>query len=174
MLLFTSFGKVHARKAYQIPEASRTAKGTNIVNVLELFPEEKITAMISVEGFNEGEYLTMVTKKGIIKRTLLTEYEYQRKGGKIAILGALASGKIVPASAIHTEGIRAIRAEDVAAAERIGCSIKLLGRYLHVDGGDTFLLVAPFLLPSEYQVMLAALLSVALGIVLNFRKKTTK
>ena len=85
LMLFTSQGRVHTRKAYQIPEASRTAKGTNIVNVLELLPDEKITSMISVEGFNEGEYLTMVTKNGVIKRTLLTEYEYQRKSGKIAL-----------------------------------------------------------------------------------------
>jgi DNA gyrase subunit A len=85
LLLFTSKGRVHTRKAYQIPEASRTAKGTNIVNILELFPDEKITSMISVEGFNEGEYLTMVTKNGVIKRTLLSEYEYQRKNGKIAL-----------------------------------------------------------------------------------------
>ena len=85
LMMFTNKGKVHTRKAYQIPEASRTAKGSNIVNVLELLPEEKITAMISVEGFGEDEYLTMVTKNGVIKRTLLTEYEYQRKGGKIAL-----------------------------------------------------------------------------------------
>ena len=85
LMMFTSKGRVHTRKAYQIPEASRTAKGTNIVNVLELFPEEKITSMISVEGFSDTEYLTMVTKKGIIKRTLLSEYEYQRKNGKIAL-----------------------------------------------------------------------------------------
>jgi DNA gyrase subunit A len=85
LMLFTSKGRVHTRKAYQIPEASRTAKGTNIVNILELFPEEKITSLISVEGFNEGEYLTMVTKKGVIKRTLLSAFEYQRKNGKIAI-----------------------------------------------------------------------------------------
>ena len=85
LLMFTSTGRVHTRKAYQIPEASRTAKGTNIVNVLELMPEEKITSMISVSEFAEGEYLTMVTKKGVIKRTLLSEYEYQRRNGKIAL-----------------------------------------------------------------------------------------
>ncbi len=85
LMLFTNFGKVHMRKAYQIPEASRTAKGTNIVNVIDMLPGEKITALISVDEFNEGEYLTMVTKNGVIKRTLLTEYEYQRKGGKIAL-----------------------------------------------------------------------------------------
>ena len=85
LMMFTNKGKVHTRKAYQIPEASRTAKGTNIVNIIEMLPDEKITAMISVEGFNEGEYLTMVTKNGVIKRTLLSEYEYQRRGGKIAL-----------------------------------------------------------------------------------------
>ena len=85
VLMFTNYGKVHTRKAYQIPEASRTAKGTNIVNVIELQPGEKITSMISVEGFTDTEYLTMVTKYGIIKRTLLSEYEYQRRGGKIAL-----------------------------------------------------------------------------------------
>ncbi len=85
LLMFTNKGKVHTRKAYQIPEASRTAKGTNIVNIIDLLPEERITAVISIDEFCEGEYLTMVTRNGIIKRTLLTEYEYQRKGGKIAL-----------------------------------------------------------------------------------------
>ena len=85
LMMFTNKGKVHTRKAYQIPEASRTAKGSYAANIIEMLPEEKITAMISVEAFGEGEYLTMVTKKGVIKRTLLTEYEYQRKGGKIAL-----------------------------------------------------------------------------------------
>ena len=85
LMLFTNTGKVFMRKAYQIPEASRTAKGTNIVNLIETVPGEKITAMIAVEGFGENEYLTMVTRYGVIKRTLLSEYEYQRKGGKIAL-----------------------------------------------------------------------------------------
>jgi DNA gyrase subunit A len=85
MLFFTNRGRVQALRAFQIPEASRTAKGTNIVNLLELNKEEKVTAVISVNEFSEGEYLTMVTRKGIIKKTLLTEYEYQRRGGKIAI-----------------------------------------------------------------------------------------
>ena len=83
LMLFTNTGKVHMRKAYQIPEASRTAKGSNIVNILQLEKGEKITAMISVSDFND--YLTMITRNGIIKRTRLKEYEYQRKGGKIGI-----------------------------------------------------------------------------------------
>ena len=85
LMFFTNIGKVYMKKAYQIPEASRTAKGTFVKNILELEDGEKITAMISVPEFNENEYLVMVTKNGIIKKTLLTEYEYQRKLGKKAI-----------------------------------------------------------------------------------------
>ncbi len=85
MMFFTNRGRVQALRAFQIPEASRTAKGTNIVNLLELEKDEKVTAMISVNEFNDEEYLTMVTRNGVIKKTLLSEYAYQRKGGKIAI-----------------------------------------------------------------------------------------
>ena len=85
LLMFTNTGKVQMKKAYMIPEASRTSKGQNIVNILELSEGEKITACISVEEFSDELYLTMVTKRGVIKRTLLSEYEYQRRGGKIAL-----------------------------------------------------------------------------------------
>ena len=85
VMFFTNFGRVYSKKAYRIPEASKIAKGTNLVNIIDLNEGEKVTSMISVSEFNEGEYLTMVTKNGIIKKTLLTEFEYQRKGGKIAI-----------------------------------------------------------------------------------------
>ncbi len=85
VMMFTNTGRVQALRAFQIPEASRTAKGTNVVNLLQLTEGEKVTSMISVDGFPDGEYLMMVTRNGIIKRTLLSEFEYQRKGGKIAI-----------------------------------------------------------------------------------------
>ncbi|MBR2650279.1 MAG: DNA gyrase subunit A [Clostridia bacterium] len=85
VMFFTNQGRVYAKKAYRIPEAGRTAKGTNLVNIIELNEGEKVTSMISVSEFREGEYLTMVTRNGIIKKTLLTEFEYQRRGGKIAI-----------------------------------------------------------------------------------------
>ncbi len=85
VMMFTNTGKVQCIRGFQIPEASRTAKGTNVVNLLQLVEGEKITSMIAVNGFNEGEYLMMVTRNGVIKRTLLSEFEYQRKGGKIAI-----------------------------------------------------------------------------------------
>ena len=85
ILFFTNLGRVYCRKAYRIPEASRTAKGTNLVNIIELQPEEKVTSIIPVNAFNETDLLTMVTKRGIIKRTDLSQFEYQRRGGKIAI-----------------------------------------------------------------------------------------
>ena len=85
LMFFTNKGRVYAKKAYRIPEASRTAKGTNLVNIIELSEGEYVTAIIPITEFIEGEYLTMVTKMGIIKRTLLSEFEYQRRGGKIAI-----------------------------------------------------------------------------------------
>ncbi len=85
VMVFTNTGRVQTLRAFQIPEASRTSKGTNVVNLLQLVEGEKVTSMISVDGFPDGEYLMMVTKNGVIKRTLLTDFEYQRKGGKIAI-----------------------------------------------------------------------------------------
>ncbi len=85
VLMFTNLGKVHAIKAYRIPESSRTAKGTNAVNILDLAEGERVSAMIAVDEFPDNEYLTLVTKQGVIKRTLLSAYAYQRKGGKIAI-----------------------------------------------------------------------------------------
>ncbi len=85
LMMFTNTGKVQMKKAYMIPEAGRTAKGQNIVNILEMNEGEKITSCISVCEFSDQEYLTMVTRNGVIKRTLLSEYEYQRKGGKIAL-----------------------------------------------------------------------------------------
>lgn len=85
VLFFTNTGRVQTLRAFQIPEASRTARGSNIINLIQLAEGESVTAMIAVDGFGEGEYLLMVTKRGIIKRTLLSEFEYQRKGGKIAL-----------------------------------------------------------------------------------------
>ncbi len=85
IMMFTNTGKVHTKKTYQIPEAGRTAKGSNIVNVLELSEGEKVTAIISVPAFNAEEYLFMITRSGVVKKTLLSDFEYQRRGGKIAI-----------------------------------------------------------------------------------------
>ncbi len=85
LMFFTNKGRVYAKKAYRIPEAGRTAKGTNLVNIIELQENEYVTAIIPITEFKEGEYLTMITKQGVTKRTLLKDFEYQRKAGKIAI-----------------------------------------------------------------------------------------
>ena len=85
LMFFTNKGRVYAKKAYRIPEASRTAKGTNLVNIIELQEGEYVTAIIPITEFKDGEFLTMVTRRGVAKRTLLSDFRYQRRGGKIAI-----------------------------------------------------------------------------------------
>lgn len=85
LMMFTNLGRVYVKKAYEIPESSRTSKGSNIVNILELMEDEAVTAMITVKDFAPDRYLTMVTRKGEIKRTPLVEYEYNRKAGKKAL-----------------------------------------------------------------------------------------
>ena len=85
IMFFTNKGRVYRLKAYQIPEAGRQAKGTAIVNLLELDGDEKITAVIPVENYNEGTYLIMATKNGHVKKTDLMEYDSIRKGGLAAV-----------------------------------------------------------------------------------------
>ena len=85
LMFFTNTGKVYRLKGYEIPEASRTARGTAIVNLLQLAPEEKITAMIPVKEYKHGKYLFMATRKGIVKKTPLLDYANVRKTGLAAI-----------------------------------------------------------------------------------------
>ncbi len=85
LLFFTDTGKVHKLKAYEIPEASRTAKGTPAVNLLNLMQKERITAIIPVSQFDDENYLIMVTKNGTIKKTALSQFDTNRKNGLIAI-----------------------------------------------------------------------------------------
>ena len=85
VMFFTSSGRVYRLKCYEVPEGSRTSKGMNIVNLLPLAPEEKVTAMIRVSEFEDDRYLCMVTRAGIIKRTRLNAYSNARKNGLIAI-----------------------------------------------------------------------------------------
>ena len=85
MLFFTDKGRVHHRKGYQIPEAGRTARGTAIINVLPLLPEESVTAMVITREFYEHEYLVMVTRKGTVKRIPFIALNTNRKTGIRAI-----------------------------------------------------------------------------------------
>ena len=85
VMFFTNFGRVYRLKAYEIPEAGRTARGTAIINLLQLAPEEKISAIIPVKEYEENENLFMVTRKGIVKKTPILEYSNVRKNGLAAI-----------------------------------------------------------------------------------------
>ncbi len=85
LMFFTNFGRVYRLKAYEIPEAGRTARGTAIVNLLQLNPGEKISAMIPIKEFEEGKHLFMITKKGIAKKTPIMEFSNVRKNGLAAI-----------------------------------------------------------------------------------------
>jgi DNA gyrase subunit A len=85
ILFFTSFGKVYKLKGFEIPEGSRTSKGVNVVNILPISQNEKVTAMIRIPDFEDDKYLIMVTKNGIVKRTELSQYNTARKGGIIGI-----------------------------------------------------------------------------------------
>ena len=85
LMFFTNMGRVYRLKAYEIPEAGRTARGTAIINLLQLQPEEKITAVIPIREYKKGHYLFMATKKGLVKKTPIQEYENVRKTGLAAI-----------------------------------------------------------------------------------------
>jgi len=85
LMFFTNFGRVYRIKAYEIPEAGRTARGTAIVNILQLNPGEKISAMIPISDYEDGKHLFMITKKGIAKKTPIMEFSNVRKSGLAAI-----------------------------------------------------------------------------------------
>ncbi|MEE0420077.1 MAG: DNA gyrase subunit A [Lachnospiraceae bacterium] len=85
LMFFTNTGKVYRLKGYEIPESSRTARGTAIINLLQLAPEERITAMIPIKEYKEGRYLFMATRNGIVKKTPITDYANVRKTGLAAI-----------------------------------------------------------------------------------------
>ncbi len=85
LMFFTNRGRVYRLKAYEIPEAGRTARGTAIINLLQLMPEEKITALIPIKEYKEGRFMFMATKNGIVKKTPITDFANVRKTGLAAI-----------------------------------------------------------------------------------------
>ena len=86
IMFFTNTGRVYRRNAYEIPEAGRTARGTAIINLLQMMPEEKITAIIPLREYEEGKYLFMATEKGLVKKTPIQDYANVRKTGLAAIV----------------------------------------------------------------------------------------
>ena len=85
VMFFTTAGRVYRLKCYEVPEGARTSRGMNIINLLPLTPDEKVSAMIRVSEFSGDQYLCMITRKGIIKRTRLDAYANARKSGLIAV-----------------------------------------------------------------------------------------
>ena len=116
ILFFTSYGKVYKTKGYEIPEAGRTARGTAIVNLIEVAQGEKISAVMSLKEFEENKYLVMVTKNGIIKKSLLSLYSNIRKGG-ISAVNLREGDELI--SVMLTEGD-----DDIFIATRGGIGIK--------------------------------------------------
>ena len=130
LMLFTDTGRVHQMKAYRVPEAGRTAKGSNLINLIEIEPEEKITAMLSVpnldEEISEDAYIVMVTKRGVVKRSRLAEFKIQRKGGKIAL--SLDEGdSLIFASLTHGNS-------DIMIASRTGYAARFAEEKVSVMG----------------------------------------
>ncbi|PFG27632.1 DNA gyrase subunit A [Corynebacterium renale] len=85
LLFFTNFGRVYRLKAYELPEATRTARGQHVANLLELQPEEKIAQVIQIQSYEDAPYLVLATKNGRVKKSRLADYESNRSGGLIAI-----------------------------------------------------------------------------------------
>ncbi|MBR1812317.1 MAG: DNA gyrase subunit A [Lachnospiraceae bacterium] len=156
LLFFTSKGKVYHLKAYQIPEASRTARGTALINLIPLMPEETVSSIIPVSRENDGKYLLMATRKGTVKKTLTTEYYNIRKNGLQAVTLREDDALIEVKAVEETEDIFLVtrfgqcirfRAQDVRATGR--ASMGVTG--MRLEDGDE---VVSMLLYSQGDKML--------------------
>jgi len=116
MLFFTNKGRVYRMKAYEIPEAGRTARGVSIVNLIEIAQDEKISAIIPVQEFAENTFLTMITKSGLIKKTDMMSYSNIRKGGLNAI-NLREDDELI--AVMVTDG-----SKDIFCATHKGCGIR--------------------------------------------------
>ena len=116
LLFFTNRGRVYQLKAYEVPSASRTSRGTPIVNLLQVEKGEQVTAVLSVDDFSDGRYLFMVTREGTVKKTSLADYWTKRQGGIIAIN---LDGKDELRFVFQTDGKK-----EVIMATRKGLSIR--------------------------------------------------
>ena len=126
VMFFTNTGRVYRLKAYEIPETSRTARGTAIVNLLQLQPGEKITAIIPMREYNEDKYLFMATKDGMVKKTPMREYENVRKNGLQAIV-LRENDQLIEVKATDNE-------QDVFLISRQGMCIRFHERDVRVTG----------------------------------------
>ena len=116
IMFFTNMGRVYRLKAYEIPESSRTARGTAIVNLLQLLPDEKITAMIPIREYKEGRYLFMATKNGIVKKTQIKEYENIRKSG-LAVINLREGDELIEVKSTNNK-------KDIILVTKLGMCIR--------------------------------------------------
>lgn len=163
LLMFSNLGKVYIKKCYEIPESGRTSKGTNLVNVLSLAENEKITAFIPVKEFTDREYLVLMTKYGVSKRVSLMEYSRKRTNGLFAV--TLDEGDEL-LYVLKTTGN-----DQIIAASRKGLSVRfdeqdvrVMGRQargvraMRLEGGDY--IVGAAVIPKNYAEMDAKVITV--------------
>ena len=125
MMFFTNTGRVYSKKVYCLPEASRTAKGSNIKNVLEMQDDERLAGVITVDGFEDG-YLLTVTKRGIVKRTAISEFEKLRRTGKRAL--SLDEGdELIFAGIMNDE-------DEIVIATKSGRAVRFAGENIRPMG----------------------------------------
>lgn len=154
ILFFTSAGRVYRLKGYQIPEASRTAKGTNIVNLLDLGQEERVTAMLRVADEDEDKYLVMVTKRGIIKRLQLSELRTYRKTG-IRVLNLADEDVLISVMLTNGDNDIVIASKKGQAASFSEKTVRPMGRNaagvigIRLEEGDE-VIGSSVLLPDSY------------------------
>lgn len=129
LLFFTNTGRVYRLRGFQIPEASRTARGTAVVNLLQLMPGEKIEGMIPIESFDQGGSLIMATRNGLVKKTLLLDYQNIQKNGLIAI--NLREGDEMVGVKLAEEG------SEVILVTRRGMSIRFEADMVRETGRNT-------------------------------------
>ncbi|MBU0980709.1 MAG: DNA gyrase subunit A [Nanoarchaeota archaeon] len=129
LLLFTDNGKVHWLKVYRIPEASRMARGKNIVNIINLDEGERVTAFVPVKEFNQGHYVVMCTKRGIVKKTSLKAFSKPRRGGIRAVILE------------DTDELIAVRltdnAQQIIIASRLGLAVKFHEKDIRASGRNS-------------------------------------
>ncbi len=116
LLFFMNTGRLYWRKVYEVPEAGRTAKGTAVVNLLELQPVEKIATILSIKGFEDGRYIVMATKKGLVKKTRLSAYSRPRATG-IAALKIKEGDELIGARVTNGE-------QDIFLSSKTGKAIR--------------------------------------------------
>ena len=159
ILFFTNLGRVHHLKAYQLPEAGRHAKGSAIINLLQLLPGEKVTTLMPVSSFEEDTYLTMLTKKGLVKKTRFIEYNTNRKGGLNAI-GLNEGDELINVKITHGENQIFVVTHEGKSIRFKETDVRPMGRTAHgvraIDLSDDDYVVGSAILDGDSDLLLVS------------------